>query len=119
MRTGRSVWQSLRSPRAFPKERFVMLDANDHRSLAQRLDLFHFQDEAPGMVFWHPRGHVLYRLLEEAAREHVHAQGYSEVKTPQILRRAIWESSGHWEHFQSGMFKVDDHACDAAIKPVS
>jgi threonyl-tRNA synthetase len=101
----------------------------DHRSLAQRLDLLHFQDEAPGMVFWHPRGMTLYRLLEEAARRQARAEGYAEVKTPQILRRPIWEQSGHWRHFADGMFRVDIHpdgvggggpgALEAAIKPVS
>jgi threonyl-tRNA synthetase len=92
---------------------------NDHRKIAQRLDLLHFQEEAPGMVFWHPRGLVLYRLLEQAAREHCAAHGYLEVKTPQILRRPLWEASGHWRHFGAGMFRVDDEAHEAAVKPVS
>jgi threonyl-tRNA synthetase len=96
-----------------------MLSPSDHRSLAQRLDLFHFQDDAPGMVFWHPRGHVLYRLLEDAAREHVSSAGYAEVQTPQLLRRAIWQESGHWDHFRGAMFRVADQDCEAAIKPVS
>jgi threonyl-tRNA synthetase len=92
---------------------------DDHRSLAQRLDLWHFQDDAPGMVFWHPRGFVLYRLLEEAVRAVGVAQGYAEVRTPQILRRPVWEASGHWEHFLQGMFRVDDQSVEAAVKPVS
>jgi threonyl-tRNA synthetase len=92
---------------------------DDHRNLAQRLDLLHFQDEAPGMVFWHPRGFLLYRLLEEAVRQQTNHHGYLEVRTPQILRRALWEASGHWEHFREGMFRVDDQACAAAVKPVS
>lgn len=96
-----------------------MVPDHDHRKLAQRLDLFHFQEEAPGMVFWHPKGLCLYRLLEDAAREQLVAHGYAEVKTPQLIRRPIWEASGHWEHFQAGMFRVQDEAWDAAIKPVS
>jgi threonyl-tRNA synthetase len=96
-----------------------MSSEHDHRKLAQQLDLLHFQDEAPGMAFWHPRGLILYRLLEDAAREHWRAHGYAEVKTPQILRRAAWEASGHWQHFQGGMFRVDDDAHEAAVKPVS
>jgi threonyl-tRNA synthetase len=96
-----------------------MLDENDHRALAQRLDLVHFQEEAPGMPFWHPRGLLLYRLLEEAARDELAAQGYLEVKTPQVLRRPVWEASGHWRHFAEGMFRIDDAACEAALKPVS
>jgi threonyl-tRNA synthetase len=95
------------------------MDDNDHRRLAAQLDLFHFQEEAPGMVFWHPRGLCLYRLLEDAVRQQMQAQGYHEVKTPQILRRAVWEASGHWQHFHDGMFHLDDQRCDAALKPVS
>jgi len=96
-----------------------MIDRDDHRSLAQRLDLAHFQDEAPGMAFWHPNGLVLYRLLEEAARRHIAAEGYREVRTPQVLRRPVWELSGHWSHFQGGMFQVPDGSVEAALKPVS
>ncbi len=96
-----------------------MLDENDHRSLGQRLDLWHFEEEAPGMVFWHPRGYCLYRLLEQAARDRVLADGYEEVRTPQILRRPMWERSGHWRHFNDGMFHVLADAQEAAIKPVS
>lgn len=96
-----------------------MLDDNDHRRIGQRLDLFHFQDEAPGMVFFHPNGHALYRLLEEAVRVQCARQGYAEVRTPQLMRRPVWEASGHWKHFHDGMFRVDDQACEAAIKPVS
>lgn len=91
----------------------------DHRELAQQLDLLHFQEEAPGMVFWHPRGFALYRVLEEAVRRQARSQGYAEVRTPQILRRPVWEASGHWTHFNQGMFHVSDQACEAAVKPVS
>lgn len=91
----------------------------DHRSVARQLDLLHFQEEAPGMVFWHPRGFVLYRLLEEAVRRASRAEGYAEIRTPQILRRPVWEASGHWAHFQGGMFRVEDQSVDAAVKPVS
>jgi threonyl-tRNA synthetase len=96
-----------------------MLEESDHRKIAQRLDLLHMQEEAPGMVFWHPRGLVLYRLLEQAARAHCEAQGYLEVKTPQILRKPVWEASGHWQHFGAAMFRVDDQSVEAAVKPVS
>jgi threonyl-tRNA synthetase len=92
---------------------------NDHRELGQRLDLFCFREEAPGMVFWLPRGLILYRLLEEAVRQHSRAHGYHEVRTPQIMRRPVWEASGHWQHFFNGMFRVEDQACEAAVKPVS
>jgi threonyl-tRNA synthetase len=93
--------------------------SHDHRELAQRLDLFHFQEEAPGMVFWHPRGYQMYRLLEDAARRVVLRDGYVEVRTPQILRQSIWEASGHWQHFRDAMFHVSEQGSEAAVKPVS
>ena len=92
----------------------------DHRDIAQRLDLLHFQDEAPGMVFWHPRGFCLYRLLEDAARRQVRLGAYREVRTPQLLRQKIWEASGHWDNFSEGMLKVESAGSrQAALKPVS
>ena len=96
-----------------------MLEKYDHRSLGQRLELFHQQEEAPGMAFWHPNGRLLYRLLEGAARKQVEAAGYREVSTPQIMRKSIWERSGHWDHYRDNMFLVSDQACEAAVKPVS
>lgn len=91
------------------------LAEHDHRAIGQRLDLFHFQDEAPGMAFWHPRGLALVGVLEAAVRAQLRAQGYDEVRTPQVLRRPIWEASGHWAHFAEGMLRVED----GALKPVS
>lgn len=96
-----------------------MLDDNDHRSLGKRLDLFHFRDQAPGMVFWHPKGLVLYRLLEAAVRSQFRAAGYDEVRTPEVLRRPVWEASGHWQHFRGAMFALADQDVSAALKPVS
>jgi len=96
-----------------------LLPPDDHRALAARLDLYHLQDDAPGMVFWHPRGFTLYRLLEDAARGHVLAAGYREVRTPQLLRRPVWESSGHWGEFRDAMFVTGSAADEAALKPVS
>ncbi|HTN91286.1 MAG TPA: threonine--tRNA ligase [Sorangium sp.] len=96
-----------------------MLDEDDHRSLGQRLDLFHFQEEAPGMVFWHARGFALYRLLEEAIRRQMMRDSYREVRTPLILRQAIWKASGHWDNFSSNMFRLSEEDHAAAIKPVN
>lgn len=96
-----------------------MLEAQDHRRLGERLDLFHFQEEAPGMAFWHPDGSFMYRKLEECARRHFLSQGYREVRTPQILRRSIWEKSGHWTHYQQGIFRIADAHPEAAVKPVN
>ncbi len=80
----------------------------DHRDLGNSLDLFHFQDDAPGMVFWHPRGFALYNALRDAARRRCVAEGYSEVMTPQVLRESIWQRSGHWTHYHEDMFGFDD-----------
>jgi threonyl-tRNA synthetase len=91
----------------------------DHRDLGNLLDLFHFQDDAPGMVFWHPRGFTLYGVLRDAARRHCRAEGYSEVMTPQVLRGSIWQRSGHWTHYQDDMFGFDDGKEPVALKPVS
>ncbi len=96
-----------------------MLDPNDHRSLGQRLDLFHLQEEAPGMVFWHPRGWKLYRLLEEHVRQRMQREGYLEVRSPQIYSQPLWERSGHWENFRENMFLVEDGERHLAVKPVS
>jgi threonyl-tRNA synthetase len=93
--------------------------APDHRDLGSSLDLFHFQDDAPGMVFWHPRGLTLYGALRDAARQHCRAEGYSEVMTPQVLREPIWQRSGHWTHYHEDMFIFDDGKESVALKPVS
>jgi threonyl-tRNA synthetase len=95
------------------------LPPDDHRALCGRLELCHFQDEAPAMVFWHPRGLAVYRLLEEASRQHVAREGYREVRTPQLMRRGVWEQSGHWGKFHDNMFACGDGAEQAALKPVS
>ena len=94
-----------------------MLAANDHREIGRRLDLFHFQEEAAGMVFWHPRGYRTLRALEGLVRRHAEADGFAEVRTPQLLRQPIWEASGHWQHFRQNMFVLDDD--ELAAKPVS
>jgi threonyl-tRNA synthetase len=94
-------------------------EVHDHRDVGRRLDLFHFQEEAPGMVFWHPAGWVLYRVLEEAARRQVAAQGYREVRTPQLVGQRMWELSGHWQHFRGEMFVHEGDGAAAALKPVS
>ena len=98
-----------------------MLEAHDHRSLAERLDLFHFEDDAPAMVYWHPNGWLMYQQLKHAVRENLAASGYREVCTPQVLRRPVWEASGHWHHFRQGMFQLasENEATAAALKPVS
>ncbi|MBL8642945.1 MAG: threonine--tRNA ligase, partial [Rhodospirillaceae bacterium] len=78
--------------------------ANDHRRIGRRMDLFHQQDEGPGMVFWHPRGMALYRVIEEYIRKKMRRAGFAEIRTPQALARRLWEQSGHWEKFGAHMF---------------
>ncbi|MCB9762494.1 MAG: threonine--tRNA ligase [Alphaproteobacteria bacterium] len=96
-----------------------LIESHDHRHIAQRMGLLHFDDAAPGMVFWHPRGFALYQALEEHARRRILRDGYQEVRTPQLLREGVWQSSGHWQQFDGGMFRFDDHGPPAALKPVS
>ena len=79
----------------------------DHRKLGREMELFHFQDEAPGMVFWHPNGWALYRGLEDYMRRRLTAAGYREIRTPQVVDRVLWEKSGHWEAYRENMFIVE------------
>ncbi len=92
-------------------------EKRDHRRLGNRLGLFHFQEEAPGMVFWHPRGFTLYRLVEQHMR--TAAAGYQEVHTPQLLERSLWERSGHWDKFGDMIFVTESGKRDYAIKPMN
>jgi threonyl-tRNA synthetase len=93
---------------------------HDHRSLGNRLDLFHQQEDAPGMIFWHPRGWVLYRLIEEHVRRRMRAAGYREVRSPQILAQSIFRASGHLEKAADTMFHfIQEDGRAWAVKPVS
>lgn len=94
-------------------------EKRDHRKLAKKFDLFHLQEEAPGMVFWHPKGWAIYQVIEQYIRKTISRHGYQEVKTPQMVDRTLWEKSGHWDKFHGNMFtlKADDH--DYAIKPMN
>ncbi|MEM8870552.1 MAG: threonine--tRNA ligase [Pseudomonadota bacterium] len=97
----------------------------DHRKLGREMDLFHLQEEAPGMVFWHPNGWQLYRTLEEYMRRRLAAAGYREIKTPQVVDRKLWEASGHWNAYKENMFIVEvdeEHAREKrinALKPMN
>ncbi|NEY91619.1 threonine--tRNA ligase [Tabrizicola oligotrophica] len=79
----------------------------DHRKLGREMELFHLQDEAPGMVFWHPNGWTIYRQLEDYMRGRLRVAGYKEIKTPQVVDRVLWEKSGHWEAYRENMFIVE------------
>ncbi|HZZ10277.1 MAG TPA: threonine--tRNA ligase [Paraburkholderia sp.] len=93
----------------------------DHRVLGNRLDLFHQQEEGAGMVFWHPRGWALYRVLEDYIRVRMRHAGFREIRTPQLLARALWERSGHWDKFGAAMFSLADAQEERALclKPMS
>jgi threonyl-tRNA synthetase len=94
------------------------MDDSDHRSLGTRLDLWHIQEDAPGMVFWHPRGYAVYRVLEEYIRSKMRRLGYAEVRTPQLMPHDLWMRSGHWEKFGENMFCIDGER-SMALKPMS
>lgn len=82
----------------------------DHRILGSKLDLFHLQQEGPGMVFWHPRGWALYRVLEEYVRKRMRRAGFREIRTPQLLARSLWERSGHWDKFGAQMYALPERS---------
>ncbi|MCI4335659.1 MAG: threonine--tRNA ligase [Thermoplasmata archaeon] len=94
-------------------------EARDHRVLGPRLDLFSFVEESPGFPFWHPRGMIVVRELEKFVLEHLHAEGYSEIRTPLMFARSIFETSGHWEHYRADLFLTSLDGREFAIKPMN
>ena len=100
-------------------EKIEEAEKNDHRKLGKQLDLFHFQEEAPGMVFWHSKGWTVYQLLKSFMRKINFDAGYEEINTPQILDRTLWEKSGHWDKFGDMIFSTHSEKRDYAVKPMS
>jgi threonyl-tRNA synthetase len=94
-------------------------EKRDHRRLGRHLDLFHLQDEAPGMVFWHPKGWSIWQQVEQYVRRTLAAHGYREVRTPMVMDRALWERSGHWENYREHMFTTASENRDYAVKPMN
>ncbi|HAT2087492.1 TPA: threonine--tRNA ligase [Legionella pneumophila] len=94
-------------------------EKRDHRKLGKALDLFHFQDIAPGMVFWHPKGWTIYQELEHYMRNRLVDFGYQEIRTPQLVDRSLWEKSGHWANFRDEMFVTETENRHYAVKPMS
>ena len=94
-------------------------EKRDHRRIGRQLDLFHMQDEAPGMVFWHPKGWSLWQQVEQYMRRVYRENGYQEIRCPQILDRSLWEKSGHWENYKDNMFTTESEKRDFAIKPMN
>jgi len=113
-----TAWGNKKDLKAY-LNRLEEAEKRDHRKLGKRLDLFHMQEEAPGMVFWHPDGWTLYQSVEQYMRRILSRHGYREIKTPQVVSRVLWERSGHWDKFSDEMFTTESEKHDYAIKPMN
>ncbi len=113
-----TAWANKKDLKAY-LHRLEEAEKRDHRRLAKQLDLYHMQEEAPGMVFWHDNGWTIYREIEDYIRGLLRNNGYVEVRTPQVVDRSLWEKSGHWEKFQDDMFTTHSENRDYAIKPMN
>ncbi|MHB1075589.1 threonine--tRNA ligase [Thiobacillus sp.] len=94
-------------------------EKRDHRRLAKQLDLLHMQDEAPGMVFWHPKGWIVWQQIEQYMRQKFVEYGYQEVRTPAVMDKSLWEKSGHWDNYRDNMFTTSSENRDYAVKPMN
>ena len=113
-----TAWPDRKSLEAYLL-RLEEAEKRDHRKLGKKMDLFHFQEEAPGMVFWHADGWTIYQAIAQYLRHKLRDQDYQEVNTPQLLDRSLWEKSGHWEKFGDDMFYSESEARQYAVKPMS
>ncbi len=113
-----TAWPDKKGLKAY-LHRLEEAEKRDHRKLGRKLDLFHTQEEAPGMVFWHDNGWNIYTEIEKYIREKLRLNGYTEVKTPQIVDRVLWEKSGHWGKFSDMMFTTHSENRDYAVKPMN
>ena len=113
-----TAWRTSKELAAY-LERLAEAERRDHRRLGREMGLFHFQEEAPGMVFWHPKGWALYRVVEGYMRAKLEKAGYVEVNTPQLVSRSLWEASGHWEKFGEHMFTAEAEGRIYALKPMN
>lgn len=100
-------------------QRMEEAEKRDHRRIGKKLDLFHTQEEAPGMVFWHPNGWLVYQVIEQYMRERQRRHGYREIKTPQVVAMTLWEQSGHADKFGDDMFTLRAEERDYAVKPMN
>jgi len=113
-----TAWPNKKELKAYLR-RIEEAEKRDHRKLGKKLGLFHLQEEAPGMVFWHADGWTLYQVVEQYMRQQQLARGYREIRTPQVVERSLWEKSGHWEKFRDDMFTTESESRDFAIKPMN
>ena len=110
-----TAWGNKKELKAY-LQRLEEAEKRDHRKIGKKLGLFHMQEEAPGMVFWHPDGWALYQEVEQYMRAMQRRHGYQEIKTPQVVARTLWEKSGHWDKFKDDMFTTESEKHDFAIK---
>lgn len=113
-----TAWENKKTLKEY-LNRLAEAEKRDHRKLAKKLDLFHTQEEAPGMVFWHAKGWTIYKELESYMRSVLNRNGYEEVRTPQVVDRSLWERSGHWDKFSDMMFTTHSENRDYAVKPMN
>ena len=113
-----TAWTNKKELKAY-LHRLEEAEKRDHRKLGKKLDLFHMQEEAPGMVFWHPRGWAIYQLVEQFMRTEQNAEGYQEIRTPQLVDFSLWQRSGHADKFGDDMFAIQTSERDFAIKPMN
>lgn len=113
-----TAWADKKALNAYIK-RIEEAEKRDHRKIGKAQGLFHLQEQAPGMVFWHPNGWRIYQVLEQYMRKVQEENGYQEIRTPQIVDRSLWERSGHWENYADNMFTTKSEKRDYAIKPMN
>ncbi len=113
-----TAWADKKELKAYI-QRIEEAEKRDHRKIGKALDLFHMQEEAPGMVFWHPNGWTIWQVLEQYMRKVQKDNGYQEIKTPQIVDKSLWERSGHWGNYATNMFTTHSENRDYAIKPMN
>ena len=113
-----TAWTKKEDQEAY-LHRLEEAEKRDHRKLGKFLDFFHMQEEAPGMVFWHPNGWEIWQQIEQYMRRKLVEHGYQEVRTPQVMDRALWEKSGHWENYRENMFTTNSESRDYAVKPMN
>ncbi len=113
-----TAWSDKKSLKAY-LHRLQEAEKRDHRKIAKAQDLFHTQEESPGMIFWHEKGWTIYQLVEQYIREKLRHRGYGEVKTPQLVDRSLWEKSGHWDKFGDMIFTTESEHHTFAVKPMN
>ena len=113
-----TAWPDKKALKAY-LHRLEEAEKRDHRRLGKQLDLFHMQEEAPGMVFWHPHGWTVYRTVRDYIGKKISANGYQEIQTPSVVDRVLWEKSGHWDKFGDMIFATSSENRDYAVKPMN